>query len=401
MKKRTLSIILAATVLASSGAVFAVDKTNPDVYVNGSLIMFDDQPAVIENDRTLVPARGVFEAMNAKVSWDEDLRQVEVISADNKTCVRLNIDDNVMRVYDLSDMISTLLSGENFEAPETDIELDVAPQIMNDRTMVPLRAISEAIDANVEWDGEEYNVIITTNDVPTETEGMPALSLSASSATVAAGETVDIYVNAANIPEGTYVSGVTATVQYDTESFEFVDAVLVNGDTEIASPIKAANPEFGEGLVKAIAVTIDEDVAVKTDGAVMKLTFKSINGEEGSFALSSAYDTKVGYNTSLLVETLAVEGETATNEEYEGTELVISSDVLVINGADAQATTEATTEPEATAAPEATTEATEATAEPTAEATVEPEATAEATEATTAPEATAEATAEPTATPAA
>ena len=116
--------------------------------------------------------------MGAKVEWKDETRTVEIESADHKTLVRLVIDDSTMRVYDLSGMIGTLLAGQDFKAPETPITLDVAPQIINDRTMIPLRAISEAIDANVEWNGEAYTIDIKTADAPASVEGLPGLSLS-------------------------------------------------------------------------------------------------------------------------------------------------------------------------------------------------------------------------------
>ena len=72
--------------------------------------------------------------------------------------------------------------------------------------------------------------------------------------------------------------------------------------TSIEGAIGAANPEFTYGYVKAASITVNAETAVKTDGAVMKLTFKSLTGEKGSFQLSNGYNTKLGYNTSLLVD---------------------------------------------------------------------------------------------------
>jgi len=51
--------------------------------------------------------------------------------------------------------ITVLLNGEA-------IEFDVPPQIIDNRTMVPLRAISEALDAKVEWDEQTQTITIET-----------------------------------------------------------------------------------------------------------------------------------------------------------------------------------------------------------------------------------------------
>ena len=46
----------------------------------------------------------------------------------------------------------------------TKIDLDTAPLIVNDRTLVPLRAVSESLDMNVDWDGETYTVYLTSKE---------------------------------------------------------------------------------------------------------------------------------------------------------------------------------------------------------------------------------------------
>ena len=79
MKKQILSISLAAALAVScTGIAMAEDKT-PTVFVNQGQIFFDDQaPVILGEGTTLVPARGVFEAMGAKVEWKEDTRTVDV-----------------------------------------------------------------------------------------------------------------------------------------------------------------------------------------------------------------------------------------------------------------------------------------------------------------------------------
>lgn len=397
MKKQILSISLAAALAVScTGIAMAEDKT-PTVFVNQGQIFFDDQaPVILGEGTTLVPARGVFEAMGAKVEWKEETRTVDVTSSDNKTLIRLTIDDSTMKVFDVSGVFGALMSGQDFVAPENDVTLDVAPQIISDRTMIPLRAISEALDAKVNWNDADYTIDITTANAPSADAGVPALSLSADKLTAAKDEEVVLSVNAENLPAEKFVSGVTATVKYDPTAFEFVKAELVNGDNVIEGAIGAANPEFTYGYVKAASVTVNAETAVKVDGAVMKLTFKSLTGEKGSFQLSNGYNTKLGYNTSLLVDSVDNVGDKSV--QYEGDDLKISQVEVVINGTDAPAETVApTVEPTATVDPSATVEPA-ATVDPTA--TVAPEATADPT-ATVEPTETPAETTAPTATPAA
>ncbi|MBQ8301684.1 MAG: hypothetical protein IJX57_06955 [Clostridia bacterium] len=332
MKKKFLSSILAAAMaLSCTAAVMADDKT-PSVYVDSSEIFFADQAHVILGEgTTLVPARGVFEAMGASVTWDGEARLVEVKSADNNTIVKLVIDDSTMRVYDMSGMFASLMMGQDFQAPETPVTLSVAPQIINDRTMIPLRAISEALQSEVKWDGEQYRIDILTGDAPTSVDTLPAYSMTASSAQVAAGETVDLYIVAKNIPADTFVSGVTATIDYDKESFEFVESALMNGETVIEGTIGASNADFTGGSLKTAHITINAETAVKADGTVMKVTFKSIDGSEGKFALSNGYHSTLGFNTSLQVDD-------GSNKSvlFSGNDFFVDTTEVVVNGADAE-----------------------------------------------------------------
>lgn len=107
------------------------------VYVNNEKIDFDYNP-IIENNRTLVPLRTIFEALGAVVSWENNT----VTAKKGETVVSVEIGSNKMRVNDRS------------------IVLEVPAQIKNNRTFVPLRAISEAFNNTVEWNGTTKTINI-------------------------------------------------------------------------------------------------------------------------------------------------------------------------------------------------------------------------------------------------
>ena len=148
MKKSFIAVSAAAAAMLSS-AVYAQDIT---VTVDGKNVEFD-QPPVIENDRTLVPMRAIFEALGAQVEWDEESRTVT--SVRDSHSVSLTIDSDIMT------------SGDE------EIKLDVPAKIINDRTMIPVRAVSEAMDCIVDWDAQTQTVIIT-NPVSTEAPAAPS-----------------------------------------------------------------------------------------------------------------------------------------------------------------------------------------------------------------------------------
>ena len=111
------------------------------VLLNGEKLSFSDQTPIIIEGRTLVPLRAIFEAMNATVDWNADTRTVT--STRGGITIKLTIGDNKIFKNELV------------------TELDVPAQIINDRTMVPARAVAEAFGADVQWDGDTRTVIIT------------------------------------------------------------------------------------------------------------------------------------------------------------------------------------------------------------------------------------------------
>ncbi|UTW69455.1 copper amine oxidase N-terminal domain-containing protein [Anaerobacillus sp. HL2] len=44
------------------------------------------------------------------------------------------------------------------------LTLDVPPQIIDGNTLVPLRFVGEALEANVNWDGEHHQAKVSTHD---------------------------------------------------------------------------------------------------------------------------------------------------------------------------------------------------------------------------------------------
>ncbi len=115
------------------------------VLYNGTRISFhtyDQNPELI-NSRTLVPLRSVFEAMNATVEWDAETRTA--IATRDGITIKIPID-----------------SSEIYKDGEA-IPIDVPAQIINSRTMVPVRVIAEAFGADVQWNGNGMTVIITEN----------------------------------------------------------------------------------------------------------------------------------------------------------------------------------------------------------------------------------------------
>ena len=61
---------------------------------------------------------------------------------------------------------------------------DVAPKIVNDRTMLPVRFVAENLGAKVEWDGEKQLVIITGKNLKTDENVTILITIGAATAKV-------------------------------------------------------------------------------------------------------------------------------------------------------------------------------------------------------------------------
>lgn len=306
--KRIISLAAAAA-LASSFAVCAgaADKAKgePDVFVDGSKIIFSDQNAVIVDGRTLVPARGVFEAMGHDVEWDNENRTVEVTSDTGVRTVFITIDSDVMK-------INTFKSVFEYESKET--KLDVPAKIMNDRTMIPLRAVAEAFDSEVNWDGDAYAVNITTGapillegfapapETPAEEKVSMKLTSDAVGKELKAGDTFDVYIEVGNLPENYYVSAIVASFKYDKNQFEYVEGSgsLLNNNDEAYEGSSVENTEYAAGA-KVFFYTIEEPKARDKDGKVFKATFKALTDQAGSIELENSFNPPKGYTSHLLI----------------------------------------------------------------------------------------------------
>jgi len=146
--KKCLVLIIVLIVTVFSGVANATEEVS--VKLNGSDVFFDVAPQVI-NDRTMVPVRTIFETLGYNVSWDNSEQEVNATSSDFAIKMRIGIND--------------------FYVNNIGYYSDVAPVVVDGRTLVPLRAIGEALNYDVYWNQyesevwlERYNDVITMNE---------------------------------------------------------------------------------------------------------------------------------------------------------------------------------------------------------------------------------------------
>ncbi|MCO5297442.1 MAG: copper amine oxidase N-terminal domain-containing protein [Fimbriimonadaceae bacterium] len=138
-----LTLTLAAVSLAGVASAQTIRTT-----VDDNLVTFADVQPMMSQGRVMVPVRGVFEYMNASVVWDANSRTVTAQRGTD--VIRLPINSNYASV-----------NGNQ-------MRLDAPASITNGRTMVPLRFLSEALGASVEWIASTRTVeIVTTGTIAT------------------------------------------------------------------------------------------------------------------------------------------------------------------------------------------------------------------------------------------
>ena len=179
MRKLFLSIayVIILSLLIPTAAFADIDITRDDIIgsikfceefpvkltLDGEEILFEenDMPPIIVRNRTLIPARALFEAMGGIVFWDEERQEVEIQLG--SSYVILTIDSNeawvdgIMQTLEVPAMIMAK-EGEYYGS-----------------TMIPVRFTAESLGCRVDWNDPDREVIILAPDVSEdeENDGQP------------------------------------------------------------------------------------------------------------------------------------------------------------------------------------------------------------------------------------
>jgi hypothetical protein len=140
MKTELRTFMLGATLLAA-----AIASAQIKVTVNEDPVGFDGMQPVSINGRVFVPLRGVFERMGAFVEWNPGTQSVTA-TRQNST-VKLQVGSN------------------NAWVDGSTVMMDAPARLMSGRTMVPLRFLSEALGASVNWYAATQTVAINTGAI--------------------------------------------------------------------------------------------------------------------------------------------------------------------------------------------------------------------------------------------
>lgn len=142
--KKILCLFIALMMFTSACAFADDDSSKITVNIDGETLNFDVEP-IIENDRTLVPFRVIFEVLGCAVSYKAENGEQTVTARQG------------------SKLICLVIGKPEIDVNGTVSQLDAAPKIIDGRTLVPLRAVSESLGCTVEWFGNTNTVSIHRN----------------------------------------------------------------------------------------------------------------------------------------------------------------------------------------------------------------------------------------------
>ena len=150
-----VSVLLVVCMLAMTSASFVYASDDVNVVIGNELSFEISDGTKVEpfiyEERTMMPLRAISEALDATVFWFGDDQRIQIVSYD--TLLSLQIGTDIMGKYKI---INGSPDVDNMES----IKLEVPPMIHNDRSYVPLRAISEAFDASISWNNPTRSAII-------------------------------------------------------------------------------------------------------------------------------------------------------------------------------------------------------------------------------------------------
>jgi hypothetical protein len=139
------AFILMATLLVTQAAfLLPAQAQQIKVVVNGKTLK--EIKAVMINGRVMVPSRAVVEALNAKVNWNNQTKTATVKR--DKTSLEVTINRQVAYLNDKP------------------ITLDVSAKLINNKLYLPLRLVSESLQAKVKWEAKDCMVTIIDNYCP-------------------------------------------------------------------------------------------------------------------------------------------------------------------------------------------------------------------------------------------
>ena len=271
------------------------------LYVNQKPVQTTVMEPIQLNDRVLVPTREVFEAMGAKVEWNHVIKEVVIKYKDKVIGLVVN-------------QTEATINGE-------EVFLDVPAKIINDKVMIPIRFVSEAMGMKVTWNGQKREVWIEETVVESDNESQKKTEIQS---VVASGNeskyTIEIYASSG-------MEEVQVTTLGDKLVFDIPSSrCLLNSSIAVADNTYIKGIRTSQFTAEATRIVLDLKTSVEmekrysSDRKILYVTLTkkgntSIEGTKPSHP-SGGNDTTIGGGSNDNGNTSTGGNGTVQNQEF-------------------------------------------------------------------------------------
>ncbi len=305
-KKALLGALCAVSIFSVSSALAEYEEAGA-ILVNDRIYISEEYKPILVNDRTLVDHSRLFNYAGLNSKFYPEENKVIIDSIDNKKRLALYVDSPVIELYTYTTI---------FSAEKTEITLDVAPILVDGKiVMCPLRGVLEAFGYEVNWDAE-LNLASFRTIEPGDPATTPTMSLSTDAVDVSAGDTVDMYITLTNMEslKGYELMSFAGCIKYDKSEFELVSYEILEGRNDLVE-LEVTNPDYaGYG---ARTLTLIKNLLLSgEDVQCLKMTFKSLTDNGGTFSLANGVQSKRSSDNNIIVRNETVSAMLARTDVF-------------------------------------------------------------------------------------
>lgn len=256
------------------------------VKIDGKTMTPKDMPAVSIDGRTMLPMRQIAQELGCEVVWNEEAQQVYVVNDD----------------YTLVFTINKNIGYQNGK----EFKMDVPPMIVNDRTMLPVRALATALDLNITWEDATRTVNIATKQTTAPSVPSKPTTPSVPSTPTTTPASPSVTLNKVNVP-ASKTAGQVFSIQANGKITDWEEVIVANdkivldfygAKSGLASKITATNSSIVSAVRTAQHTTEDGttytrvvldlsakkhyEVTESADGTKVIVTFDKVTVEDVS-----------------------------------------------------------------------------------------------------------------------
>ena len=271
---------------------YEIVDSEASVVVNGTPVTFDVSLKKIVNangDINFVPIRKVAEMLNCTVAWRGSDQTIHIFQNGKSVMFKVNSHDVVVHNFEIGSKF-VYTDDEKIEKVE-----GAYPVVFNDRTLIPLRAVSEILGAKVNYDAEQKLITIDATE-----------EMKKATATIA------------DIKARNYI-----------ETYNYVPTIQLKTGTvnvKVAGNFEGAVPTLGDGVIVSIdgktQTAANGGACVFTEMKTGTYTVTATNVPEGYKAVETTVTIKAGEDTavSVLLEKASEADKDSTKPDNKNTD---------------------------------------------------------------------------------